>query len=72
MMDDNTLDNGKTVIWMVQESLYIQTELYTKDNLKTIKKQVMVYINGQMEENIKAIGTKENSMVLEYYMMKVK
>ena len=72
MMDDNTLDNGKTVIWMVQEFLYIQTELYTKDNLKMIKKQVMVYINGQMEENIKAIGTKENSMVLEYYMMKVK
>jgi len=33
------------------------------DNILMIKKKVMVSITGQMEENMKAGGTKENSMV---------
>jgi hypothetical protein len=33
-----------------------------RDNMKTIRKQGMVFINGQMEEFMRDIGTKVNSM----------
>jgi hypothetical protein len=51
------------MICMELEFINMQMESYMRVNMKMIRKQDMVYINGQMVEFIRDIGLKVNSMV---------
>ena len=44
-------------------------EEYMKENIKMIKKMVLVHFIGLMEEFIKVIGKMENKMVKENFLI---
>jgi hypothetical protein len=45
-MVDNTLDSGKTTVWMESAFMYGQMAEYSKDNTETIKRKATVSIYG--------------------------
>lgn len=47
-------------------------ESYMRANMKTIKRQAMEYISGLMGEYMRAIGIRENNMVLEFSRTQIK
>jgi hypothetical protein len=69
-MEGSILANGSIMICMELVFILILMESFMKDNSKMIKKMDTEYTNGWMEDGMKAIGTKGNSMGLEFYTMK--
>lgn len=65
-MDDFIRANGKMEICMDMAFIFGAIRKNTKDNILTIKKQVMEFTPGLMEESIRVTGCKGNSMDLLY------
>jgi hypothetical protein len=62
LMVENTKVNGLIITWKVLESTLGKMEEGMRVNIRTIKSTDMVFIHGQIQDNIKVGGTKVNSM----------
>ena len=52
LMEENTKDNGTTIICMVKGGIHGRMEDHTKVNIIMTKNMVSGHINGQMEGSI--------------------
>ena len=66
LMADDSKGLGKTTKWTEKEFLTGQIKGGMQENIKTIKKKATVTSLGQTDDNIKAVGSMENSMEKEY------
>ena len=64
-MGKSTTDNGKTEKCMEKESFSNKTAPHIQVNGSTTYNTATVIRNGQMEQNIKVISSKEKSKVTE-------
>ena len=60
MMEENMLENGKLIKWMVMVNIHGLMEENIKVNIQMIKKMDMENIHGLMVENILDYGKMEN------------
>lgn len=71
LMVESTRASGKTIRCMEQASLPGGTDGDILVNMRKIKSQDPVYSSGQMAEDTKVIGKKENSMVKVFSLRKL-
>ena len=62
-MAESTMDNGQIMIWKVSESTSGVMGEDMRASIIMIRNQDMEYTSGQMEENMRAGGSKASSMV---------
>jgi hypothetical protein len=71
-MEEFIEDDGKKTRWKDMEYLLGMMEGNIQEIMSTTKNKDKVLLNGQTEGNILACGTMENSMVLEFTLLKIK
>lgn len=64
LMDASTMDSGRTVLCTVMEFTFIKMVLDLTDNIRMIKKKVLVIIIGMTLESTLAGGLKVNNTAL--------
>jgi hypothetical protein len=65
-MEENTLEIGRTIKWMVKVLSHGSMEENIKDRMLMIKSMDMVNFTGQMGDAIEDIGLMENNMGVEF------
>ena len=63
-------DLGKTTTCMASESIFMLMEYGSMENMSMIKRKDMESTFGQTDANMKAGGTKENNMELEFTLIR--
>lgn len=65
-MEEDIMDNGKTMIWRALVYIYGVMEEGLKGNITMIKRVALEYTTGQMEEDMKDGGLRESNMDLAH------
>lgn len=62
LMEEDIMDNGNLIKWMVKVNLHGQMVENIQENMFKIKNKDMVHLNGQMVKSIKEIGIMVHNM----------